>query len=327
MKPLFSIIVPVYNVINQLEKCVESLLAQTVKDYEIILVDDGSTDGSSELCDRLCELSEKIRCYHKKNGGLSDARNYGIERATGRYLLFVDSDDVVDKNFCKVLYDAHVKYDADIVSTELVPFYTYEELEEIKSRKYNYLEKVFCGDEIIKQYYALSDKYTIYHGLCMKSYKAELFSDLRFAVGRLHEDLFITYKLLDKSKKFVYINLPYYYYYQNIASITHNYSKKNFKDEADALAEMISYFSKDNRYMHELTKYISAHYLVLLQKVYGCNKISEVIPYAKFVISWLGKNLWRCKYLSIYRKMVIYLALINPSFYLFITRRIKKRNE
>ena len=96
MNELISIVVPVYNVRQYIEKCIDSIINQTYKNLEIILVDDGSTDGSGELCDELKKLDFRIKVYHKENGGLSDARNYGVDRAKGMYIGFVDSDDYVD---------------------------------------------------------------------------------------------------------------------------------------------------------------------------------------------------------------------------------------
>ncbi|MDU2552528.1 MAG: glycosyltransferase family 2 protein, partial [Staphylococcus epidermidis] len=109
-----SIIVPVYNVENYLKKCVESILSQTFTDFELLLVDDGSTDSSGEMCDELKRLDERIKVIHKENGGLSSARNAGIDVAKGKYLTFVDSDDYIDTHMLEVLYKNMVHEDADL---------------------------------------------------------------------------------------------------------------------------------------------------------------------------------------------------------------------
>lgn len=112
--PKISIIVPVYNVEKYLEKCVRSILAQTFTDFELILVDDGSPDSSGAMCDQFAEQDQRVKVIHKENGGLSDARNAGIEIATGEYLGFVDSDDYIADDMYELLYTNIVKEDADL---------------------------------------------------------------------------------------------------------------------------------------------------------------------------------------------------------------------
>ena len=111
---LISVIVPVYNVIKYLDECVDSILHQTIQNIQIILVDDGSTDGSGERCEELKKQDSRIEVLHKANGGLSDARNAGIALATGGYITFVDSDDVIDKTYCEMLYESIKNRAADI---------------------------------------------------------------------------------------------------------------------------------------------------------------------------------------------------------------------
>lgn len=324
MKPYFSVIVPVYNVEGQLRLCVESIINQSFCDLEILLIDDGSKDSSGKICDELATQYSNIKCFHKKNGGLSDARNYGIDRASGKYLLFIDSDDVIDKDFCKVLHDAHEKYSADIVSTSLVEFYSYDELEELMKQEHIYKETLLENNEIIKRYYMPSEEVAINHGLCMKSYKVELFNELRFEPGKLHEDLYITYQLLDKCKKFVYINLPYYYYYRNnTGSITNNYSSKNFEHEIMAINNMICYFEKRADVQNELISFIAYHYLTMIQKCYNLKNPKEVLGKDNIVRSWVLSRIWGCTKISVFKKMAFLVCLNYPSIYIMLKGREK----
>lgn len=319
MKPYFSVIVPVYNVETQLRLCVESIINQSFSDLEILLIDDGSKDSSGKICDELATQYSNIKCFHKENGGLSDARNYGIDRASGKYLLFIDSDDVIDKDFCKVLHDAHEKYRADIVSTDLAEFYSYDELNELMKQEYAYKEMLLENNEIIKNYYMPSEGIRIYHGLCMKSYKAELFNELRFERGKLHEDLFITYQLLDKCKKFVYINLSYYYYYRNNAgSITNNYSSKNFEHEIMAINDMICYFEKRADVQNELISFIAHHYLRMIKNCYNLKNPKEVLAKDKTVRKWLVNKIWRCTRLGRLKRLLFLVCLKYPYIYVLI---------
>lgn len=322
MKPYFSVIVPVYNVESQLRLCVESIVNQSFSDLEILLIDDGSKDSSGKICDELAVQYSNIICFHKPNGGLSDARNFGIEKASGKYLLFIDSDDVIDKDFCKVIHDAHEKYNADIASTDLVEFFSYEELNELMRQEHVYKEVLLENNEIIKTYYMPNEEVGINHGLCMKSYKAELFNDLRFEPGKLHEDLFITYQLLDKCKKFVYINLPYYYYYRsNSGSITNNYSSRNFEHEIMAINNMIHYFENRVEVQNELIYFITYHYMRMIKKCYDLKNPKEILSKDKIVKNWVAKKIWGCSKLSTLRKMFFFICLKCPWVYVWIKGR------
>ena len=144
---LVSIIVPVYNVEQYLEKCVNSIINQSYKNLEIILVDDGATDNSGKICDELAKLDNRIKVYHKENGGLSDARNYGVERATGEYIGFVDSDDYIDPKMYEKLYEAIKKENVDVVECSFkiiypgrVDFFSTEKYYEILGKQ-EYLEE------------------------------------------------------------------------------------------------------------------------------------------------------------------------------------------
>ena len=188
-QPKISIIVPVYNVENYLPFCVDSLKRQTYSDFEILLIDDGSTDSSGVLCDTLKETDERISVYHKENGGLSDARNFGIEHAKGSFFLFIDSDDALHPDFCKVLVQLQKTYNADIVSTRMTLFSDYAMILDFDKKKHETNEAVFYDGEILSEYFDPKSKRCIHHGLCMKLYKKELFQELRFTVGRLHEPI------------------------------------------------------------------------------------------------------------------------------------------
>ncbi|MBA1325633.1 glycosyltransferase [Enterococcus faecium] len=135
-----SIIVPVYKVEKYLRKCVDSILAQTFTDFEVILVDDGSPDNSGKICDEYAEKDNRVRVIHKENGGLSSARNAGIDVARGKYLGFVDSDDYIDEDMYEILYENLKIHDADISSVELIPFYGGRYKEKNKEKKSNYIK-------------------------------------------------------------------------------------------------------------------------------------------------------------------------------------------
>ena len=117
---MISVIVPVYNVESCLGKCLDSILEQTYRDFELLLIDDGATDSSGDICERYAKTDERIKVFHKPNGGLSDARNYGIERASGDYLTFIDSDDYIIANYLEVLYKMATENNAEMLNINFI---------------------------------------------------------------------------------------------------------------------------------------------------------------------------------------------------------------
>ena len=310
MNPKISIIVPVYNVEQILRYCVDSICKQSFSDFEILLIDDGSKDNSGKICDELSTFDSRIKVFHKQNGGLSDARNFGIDKSVGDFLLFIDSDDVLHKDFCKVLIEMQEKYNAEITSTDLVNFYDFSEIEELNSKSYNYETYVYKNLYILSEYFKPKDKIKIYHGLCMKLYKRELFNNLRFDKGRLHEDLFITYKLLDKTETFVFINLPYYYYYQkNSNSITKNYREKNLFDEFDSLILMMDFFKDKKEIYNSLYYFVINHMLYLWDRSFCIPKNQNVLQKRKEIKKIIIDNVSLCTNFSKKQKIKIYVKL------------------
>lgn len=241
MRELISIIVPVYNVEKYLARCLESILEQTYKDLEVILVDDGSTDASPRICDQYAEKDKRIRVVHKKNGGLSDARNYGMRIMRGNYVVFIDSDDLVHKQAVELLYQNIKKYNADICYAEHVRF---SKMSEISEEEYKHVKvDVLTGREMERR--AISTRSEREVIAPNKLYKKEIFDGITFPVGKYHEDMYTTYKVIYNAKKSVYINANLYYYFMNSESITHNFSLQKVKDSIDASAEQIAFFKKE----------------------------------------------------------------------------------
>lgn len=210
-----SVIVPVYNVEAFLERCIESLIRQTYRNIEIILVDDGSTDGSGEICKKYAMRYKNIFYYFKENGGLSDARNYGIVQATGQYLAFVDSDDYVDTRMYQCLQADIEKYNADI-STCAFQKFTNEPYEDDIGIASNV--EVLNKEKGIR-YLLLSDKYCNY--AWNKLYKKDLFEKIKYPIGMKMEDLGTTYLLFNKCNVITYRPFKAYYYFQRENSIIH----------------------------------------------------------------------------------------------------------
>ncbi len=217
---LISIIVPVYNVERYLAACIDSVLRQTYKNFELILVDDGSTDHSGEICDRLAKTDSRMRVFHKKNGGLSDARNFGMKYAQGDYITFIDSDDAVSPRFIEILLLESLKNSADIVQCQ---FALREELLETGSGK----SAVYRGADGFRQFLMIGE---VYVSSWCKLYRRELFDDISFPYGRINEDVCTTYKLLYRSAKTVCIDRALYWHRMREGSITHTaFSDRNLE--------------------------------------------------------------------------------------------------
>ncbi|MDR1285566.1 MAG: glycosyltransferase [Campylobacteraceae bacterium] len=217
-QPLISVIVPIYNVERYLEKCLNSIVNQTYKNLEIILIDDGSPDNCGNICDEYAKKDKRVSVIHKSNGGLSDARNAGLDIASGEYIAFVDSDDYIDLQAYEELLDIALKEEADIVTHA----HYIVDNNGIKISQQGNMNDLTI-DEI--RYLILMDKYS--NCVWDKLYKADLFKNFRFCVGVYSEDLFIMPTLFFATKSAVSTQKPYYYYNcTNQSSIMSSFSAK-----------------------------------------------------------------------------------------------------
>lgn len=238
MKPLISVIVPIYNVEQYLCRCVECLTAQTYKNLEIILVDDGSPDNCPQFCDEYAKKDSRIKVIHKKNGGLSDARNAGMKVATGEYISFIDSDDYVSNDFIETLYNAILSENSDIVECSVVKFYEDEHFDEykddLKITSFNTEESLskLIAENPFKQH------------VWNKLYKSDLVSGVPYAVGKLNEDEFWTYQIFGQAKKVTRVNKTMYYYFQRQSSIMGNTYNLRRLDALEGKANRQKYIEK-----------------------------------------------------------------------------------
>lgn len=229
MKNLISVIVPIYKVEAYLKNCVDSILRQTYSELEIILVDDGSPDNCGQICDDYAEQDERVRVIHKKNGGLSDARNAGIDIAKGKYIAFIDSDDYVAEDYVEVLLQSILSEKADISICRLKATSI---LNEDSKRKENDSVAVYSSIEALeKMLYARE----ISTSACSKLFRIELFEKIRFPLGKYSEDLFTIYKTMLKANKIVSIGREAYFYYTRPGSITNEQFGLRHLDTLEAL--------------------------------------------------------------------------------------------
>ena len=191
---LISVIIPIYKVEEYLDHCIKSIVEQTYRKLEIILVDDGSPDKCPLKCDEWAERDGLIRVIHKKNGGLSDARNVGMSIATGSYISFIDSDDWISPDFYEKLYRSITESNAQIAASGIVWAYN----DHLQYDDFIYDRHIFSAEDALK---TLIQGRGFYAVAWNKLYKKSLFDGIEFPIGKLHEDEFVTYKLVGKAKR------------------------------------------------------------------------------------------------------------------------------
>ena len=235
---LISVVVPIYNVEKYLRLCLDSLLMQTYTNFEVLMINDGSSDGSSNICKEYLTKDRRFQYFEKENGGLSDARNYGIEHSKGEYITFVDSDDWLKETFLADLYEAITRTGADIA---LSTYIKYDDLQSV----YNipiigeYYERIWMSDEFIRELPKLEMKDNSYSNPWAKLFKRELFRTIRFPKGKLIEDTRTNIKLFLESSRLVYINKCLYFYRIRGGSVIQTITEKLLEDVLDTLVERL----------------------------------------------------------------------------------------
>ena len=215
--PLISIIVPVYNVQDYVGKCLDSICGQSYRNLEIIVIDDGSTDNSPTICDSFAEKDARIKVLHCKNGGLSVARNRGLDIAEGELIGFVDSDDWIEADMYESLYRVLSQYKADI---SICSFFRDEDQQSIP--QYN-SGKIHIWKSFDAIHEVIEDK-RIHNSMCFLLCKRDIFKCLRFPVGQIYEDIAMSYLIYARAGRVVYIEKPLYHYIMRPGSIAHSLS-------------------------------------------------------------------------------------------------------
>ena len=310
--PEISIIVPIYNVERYLDRCIKSILNQTFKDFELILVNDGSTDKSGVICDNYKNIDDRIVVIHKENEGLSSARNSGLDIAKGKYIGFVDSDDYIDKDMYHELYEALIKNNSDISICKFVRVY---DDSEIKFSNNDLLENNYSNIEALKELYKENslDFIVVWN----KLYKSGLIKNNRYPIGRKYEDEFIIHKLLYKCNKVTYINKELYCYYQRKNSIINSKFSIKDIDRLDYHLDRVRFFNNINeKVLKEKSIYnFVISYFDLYSKVkytlkdeYNRKKLKKIIIKNYHYICTSDS-------FSVKEKLVILIFILNEKYY------------
>ena len=318
-----SIIIPIYNVDKYLSACIETVIHQTYQNLEIILVNDGSTDACPQICDDYAAKDQRIIVIHKKNGGLSDARNAGMKLATGDYISFVDSDDLLSLDFYQNLLNALTRNDADIAECGFFKFGKDIEFNIEVADTENADAEIFNTETALE----LLIKDYVNPMVWNKLYRKEVLKDLEFPVGKIHEDVFWTYRVVGNAKKIVKIKNKMYGYRQQLDSISGKKYSLLRLYAVEALEERIEYM-KDNfpqlEYLAIYTYCFSAmsHYHMI-------DKYSEIDPQKNYrkKIRQSIKNYNKYKVVEKWNLKTIFwfeFFLLFPSVCLWLRRHINK---
>lgn len=315
---LISIVVPVYNVENYLSDCLDSIYNQTYKNIEIILIDDGSKDKSGNICDRYVEKDKRAVVIHKENGGLSDARNVGIKRAKGKYVVFVDSDDIIDSTLIECLYSMVSGSETQIGICDLLHCYPHEGVffkEETKRTTFD------SDDAIVEMLYQRS----FLVAACGKIFPKKYFENIQFPVGILFEDSAIMYKLFDMTERIVYCDAQLYGYMHRDGSITTKTFSNRDYDILIICNEIIEYMQNRNK---KLQRAANVYY------TNACLRIFLNAPrngdYDKMIIKCeedIKKNRWKCVFDPKVRKklrMSLLLFTLNRKLLFIMYRKIDR---
>lgn len=312
MNPEISIIVPIYNVEKYLKRCIDSILNQSFKNFELILVDDGSTDNSGKIIDEYESIDKRIRVIHKENGGQGSARNRGLDIAKGNYIGFVDSDDWIHRDMYKILYENIIKYNAQISQID------------------HYTSKNYIKDDCINGYnIKIIDNVLEEFGDCTsfellpyifvwnKLYSADIWKKFRFEENKFAEDLRVIYKIYDKSNNLIRIECKLYYYYMSDNSSTRG--KFNIKklEDIEAWEEMLQFFN--NSYPNiNISNLKSVFCGRLLRYYFWSSEYKDIQKKLKREFNNNFRYILRNKKLNYKEKSVYVFFFINPKICKFI---------
>lgn len=313
---LITIIVPVYNVEQYLSRCIDSLIKQTYKNIEIILVDDGSTDLSGKICNEYANRNKSIKVIHKKNGGLSSARNVGLKNATGKYVGFVDSDDWVTPDMFEYLYHLLKKTNTQVATCS----YALVKSGNTYLKKKKIIEDMKQGKEILSYYMVnglncIVSQYPIWN----KLYDIDLFKNISFPENQIYEDAIPVFKIFSEINSLAISNKVCYFYFQNSKSITRNKLKKRDFDLlkiSDEWLELSKELQRDDLiklcYIKKARSYFS---LLMKGSIYGySDEFNNVDEIQTKLLKNLRKNykLLVLSNIQISKKVLISLVCINP---------------
>lgn len=316
---LVSIIVPIYKVEKYLRQCIESIIEQTHKNIEILLIDDGSPDTSLQICEEYAKKDSRIKVFSKPNGGLSDARNYGLERCKGKYIAFIDSDDYVHKEYIQELLKKCIETKSDIAMCGIKRVDDNgQELEEIEITD----KQIQTGKEMILE---INDYSTTNVVAWNKLYKRHLFNNIEYPKGKLHEDEFTTHKLLYNANQIAITQEKLYFYRYNANSIMNSSLSIKRLHILEALEDRLKYFKTNNEeeiYNNTIIRYIDT--IIYLYNISNAKKDKEIRKKILEKYKELYKTEFKKAKLTTKKKLKIGLFKMMPNLYTICQKQKEK---
>ncbi|MDF2881617.1 MAG: hypothetical protein K0R54_2174 [Clostridiaceae bacterium] len=312
-----SIIVPVYNVEYYLKRCIDSILNQTIKNIEIILVNDGSKDKSGDICEEYKKKDHRVIVIHKKNGGLSSARNAGLEIAAGELVGFVDSDDWIEPDYFETLYNGIIRYNADISVMHFKIVTNYKKIQFATKVKEQWVG--FDRNQAMESFFSNN---FIGNSAGNKLYRSNLFKDIKYPEGMLMEDKATTYKLIDKSNLVVVNSSRKYHYYLRSDSIMQsNFNRKKF-DLLQIHMDQIEFVDKNYPELYELirARYSYEAFRLLLMMIRSNYSEKWDLERCLKIIKDNVKYVLKEKRMGIHHKVYILLFYLFPKAVLLFSK-------
>lgn len=325
--PKISIIVPVYNCEKYISNCINSILEQSFKDFELILVDDGSSDRSFEICESFAKKDNSVRAIHQPNSGVSRARNRGLDEAKGEYIGFVDGDDCIDKEMYERLYKNLADNNADISICGIVNYFVKKDgtTEKVRQSQVDGFW-IFSGEQALKE--ALQSRlYSV--NPVNKLFKRELFDKLRYPEGKISEDAFLIPVVISKAGKVVYDSKPMYYYLRRENSITTSNFSDSGWDVVEAYKNHLNMVSEKFPNLKKVAKfrYLWA-YTYVIDKIMLSENSENYLEDFKKAFDFIKKNILQIifnPYFSLKRKIAVMVLLINKKIYKKMIMTVNKR--
>lgn len=318
-----SVVVPVYNTACYLPRCIDSILGQSFSDFELILIDDGSTDHSLEICRKYAENDSRIVVLHQENQGQSSARNHGIDIARGAFITFIDSDDAVDTDMFRYMLTAAQSHNADLVTCE------FETIQPDGANSYSSMpeqpDKLVPESELLYNFYHTNERPGYTTGVVWaKLYKRELFGELRFPTGMIYEDTFLIPYLYEKVKLMVATARPFYKYFTRDGSTVNGQFREKHLDALYVMEDQYRFFAQRPKYgQTDLAQFTYARYFIryyytvhLLNPDY----ISAIKPYKRIFVRMLP-SIWRNPKICKMEKLCMLLMLLCPKRAVALTRK------
>lgn len=324
--PKLSIIVPIYNVEKYLPRCIESILNQTFREFELILINDCSTDNCKEICEKYKKIDSRIIVVNKKNGGVSSARNFGIDISRGEYIGFVDPDDFIDANMYEILFNTANSYNSDMVICDYykVSEYDIKKYEEIQLNNKGIIVENINNIDAIERIITRDTKIVVAWN---KIYKRSLFDNLRYKEGVICEDEFLAHRIFYKCSKISIINQKLYYYIQRKGSIVNSpFSSKDF-DKIYAMKDRLD-FLNEKRITNLIDKaeksfidYFVCNYFLGYQRL---ENIEYELKRLKKDFNSVFYKILDNKFISLNEKITLFILYLSPYLYnkLIINREL-----